>query len=63
MRTELLYIVIGRTCIHVESAAPSPVPVHTRMPLWYSVEEFETPANYIRVLISVTTVMQCGNVP
>lgn len=49
--------------MHVESAAPSPVPVHTRMPLWYNVEEFDTPANYIRVLISVTTVMQCGNVP
>jgi hypothetical protein len=53
----------GRTCRHVESAAPIPVPVHTRMPLLYSVEEFETPANYIRVLNSVTTVTHYDDVP
>lgn len=34
------------TCRHVESAAPRPVPVHTRIPRLYSVEVFDTPANY-----------------
>ena len=35
----------GRTCMHVERAAPSPVPVQTRIPRLYSVDVFETPAN------------------
>lgn len=36
----------GRTCIHVERAAPSPVPVQTRMPRLYSDDVCETPANW-----------------
>lgn len=63
LRAKSLCVVIGRTCRHVESAAPIPVPVHTRMPLRYSVEEFETPANYIHVLNDITMVRRCCDVP
>lgn len=33
-----------RTCKHVDSEAPSPVPVHTLIPRLYNVEVLETPA-------------------
>lgn len=32
--------------MQVDRAAPIPVPVHIRMPRLYSVEVFDTPANY-----------------
>jgi hypothetical protein len=32
--------------MQVDNAAPMPVPVHIRMPRLYSVEVFETPANW-----------------
>jgi hypothetical protein len=33
-------------CMHVESAAPIPVPVHMRTPRLYRVDVLETPANW-----------------
>lgn len=32
--------------MHVDNAAPKPVPVQTRIPRLYSVEVFDTPANW-----------------
>ena len=44
-------------CMQVDNAAPIPVPVHIRMPRLYSVEVFETPANWESV-----TDRPCGSV-
>ena len=37
-----------RTWRHVDSAAPRPVPVQTRIPRLYKYDVFETPANWNR---------------
>lgn len=33
-------------CMHVDKAAPIPVPVQIRIPRLYNFDVFETPANY-----------------
>jgi hypothetical protein len=49
------------TCRQVDSAAPRPVPVHNRIPLLYSVDVFDTPANWKGLSLTCTRI-QTGSV-